>query len=57
MWAFPMKHARLLLRLRLVETAFVSNEREEARLKDPDYQDTTAEGILEGIRAYIAGLK
>lgn len=41
----------------LVETAFVSNDREEARLKDPDYQESTAEGILEGIRAYIASLK
>lgn len=41
----------------LVETAFVSNEREEGRLKDPRYQDITAEGILAGIKAYIAGLK
>ncbi|HEX8960639.1 MAG TPA: N-acetylmuramoyl-L-alanine amidase, partial [Geobacteraceae bacterium] len=41
----------------LVETAFVSNEREEERLKDAQYQDTTAEGIMEGIRAYIASLK
>jgi N-acetylmuramoyl-L-alanine amidase len=41
----------------LVETAFVSNEREEERLKDPNYQDTTAEGVMEGIKAYIASLK
>ncbi|HYS43400.1 MAG TPA: N-acetylmuramoyl-L-alanine amidase [Geobacteraceae bacterium] len=41
----------------LVETAFVSNEREEERLKDPNYQETTAEGITEGIKAYIASLK
>ena len=41
----------------LVETAFVSNEREEERLKDPQYQDTTAEGVMEGIKAYIASLK
>ncbi len=41
----------------LVETAFVSNEREEERLKDAQYQETTAEGIMEGIRAYIASLK
>jgi N-acetylmuramoyl-L-alanine amidase len=40
-----------------VETAFLSNEREEARLKDPDYQACTTEGIVEGIREYIAGLK
>lgn len=41
----------------LVETAFLSNEREESRLKDPDYQECTTEGIVEGIREYIAGLK
>ncbi|MGA2152277.1 MAG: N-acetylmuramoyl-L-alanine amidase, partial [Geobacteraceae bacterium] len=41
----------------LVETAFVSNDREETRLNDPNYQECTAEGILEGIREYIAGLK
>jgi N-acetylmuramoyl-L-alanine amidase len=41
----------------LVETAFVSNDREETRLNDPIYQECTAEGILEGIREYIAGLK
>ena len=41
----------------LVETAFVSNSVEEARLKDPSYQDMTAHGILEGIRSYITSLK
>ncbi len=41
----------------LVETAFVSNVEEEARLKDPAYQEATAEGILEGVRAYISSLK
>jgi len=41
----------------LVETAFVSNERDEAKLKDPQYQDLTAEGILSGIKGYIASLK
>ena len=41
----------------LVETAFVSNDREEERLKDTAYQETTAEGIMEGVRAYIASLK
>jgi N-acetylmuramoyl-L-alanine amidase len=41
----------------LVETAFISNEREEARLVDPHYQEQVAEGILEGIEAYIAALK
>ena len=41
----------------LVETAFLSNAQEEARLKDPAYQEMTAEGILDGVRAYISGLK
>jgi N-acetylmuramoyl-L-alanine amidase len=41
----------------LVETSFLSNEREEGRLKDPNYQDKIADGITEGIREYIAALK
>lgn len=41
----------------LVETAFVSNVQEESRLKDPAYQDMTAEGILEGVRTYISSVK
>lgn len=41
----------------LVETAFLSNEREEERLNDPSYQDETAEGITEGIRNYISTIK
>jgi N-acetylmuramoyl-L-alanine amidase len=41
----------------LVETAFLSNEKEEQRLQDPQYLDVTAEGIMEGVRTYMAGLK
>ncbi|HZV82363.1 MAG TPA: N-acetylmuramoyl-L-alanine amidase [Geobacteraceae bacterium] len=41
----------------LVETAFISNEREETRLGDPLYQEQVAEGIIEGLSAYIAALK
>ncbi|MFA7061121.1 MAG: N-acetylmuramoyl-L-alanine amidase [Pedobacter sp.] len=41
----------------LVETAFLSNAKEESRLKDPAYQTMTAEGILEGIHSYISNLK
>jgi N-acetylmuramoyl-L-alanine amidase len=41
----------------LVETAFISNELEEKRLGDAKYQDATAAGILNGIKAYIATLK
>jgi N-acetylmuramoyl-L-alanine amidase len=37
----------------LVETAFLSNEHEAELLKDSDYQDSAAAGILEGIRGYI----
>lgn len=41
----------------LVESAFVSNPQEEARLRDPAYLEMTAEGILEGVRGYITSLK
>ena len=41
----------------LVESAFLSNAQEEARLKDPAYLEMTAEGILEGVRSYITSLK
>ncbi|WP_041971298.1 N-acetylmuramoyl-L-alanine amidase [Geobacter sp. OR-1] len=41
----------------LVETAFLSNEKEEQRLKDAHYQDTTADGIAVGVSAYISGAK
>lgn len=41
----------------LVETAFISNEREESRLGDPQFRDQAAEGIFEGIAAYVASLK
>lgn len=41
----------------LVETAFVTNERDEQKLKDPKYQELTAEGITNGIKGYISSLK
>jgi N-acetylmuramoyl-L-alanine amidase len=41
----------------LVETEFVSNATEAQKLKDSAYQDATASGIEEGIKAYIAGLR
>src|SRR6185369_10508372 len=40
----------------LVETAFVSNEKDEVKLKDPEYQDVTAEGIVQGLKGYISSL-
>lgn len=41
----------------LVETAFISNETEVARLRNSQYQDTTVSGIVDGIREYIASLR
>ncbi len=38
----------------LVETAFISNKMECARLVDPNYQETISRGILAGIRRYIS---
>lgn len=40
----------------LVETAFISNDHEAELLKDEDFQETTADGIIDGIRNYIKGL-
>ncbi|NBX98899.1 MAG: N-acetylmuramoyl-L-alanine amidase [Burkholderiaceae bacterium] len=37
----------------LVETAFISNPEEEARLNDEAYQDRIAEAILKGIKDYF----
>ena len=36
----------------LVETSFISNRREEARLRDPAYLETIADGVVEAIRYY-----
>ena len=38
----------------LVETAFISNPEEEARLNDPKYQDDLADALLRGIVAYFS---
>ncbi len=38
----------------LVETAFISNPQEEARLNDEGYQDRIAEAILRGIKVYFS---
>jgi N-acetylmuramoyl-L-alanine amidase len=38
----------------LVETAFISNPEEEARLRDDDYQEQMARAILVGIKRYFA---
>jgi N-acetylmuramoyl-L-alanine amidase len=41
----------------LVESAFISNPQEEAKLSDPKYLEQTAEGILDGVISYIAAQK
>lgn len=38
----------------LIETAFISNPEEEARLLDNNYQDQIADAIVKGIRSYFA---
>ena len=38
----------------LIETAFISNPQEEAKLTDDGYQDQMAEAILKGIQNYFA---
>ncbi len=37
----------------LVETAFISNVEEEAKLKDPRHQQRLAEAVHQGVRAYF----
>lgn len=41
----------------LVESAFISNQQEEMKLADPHYLEETAEGIIDGVVAYIAAQK
>ena len=36
----------------LIETAFISNPREEFKLEDPDWQDNMAKAIADGILSY-----
>ncbi len=38
----------------LIETAFISNPEEEAKLTDDNYQDQMADAVLTGIRKYFA---
>jgi len=41
----------------LVESAFISNLQDEMKLADPHYLEETAEGIIDGVVAYIAAQK
>jgi N-acetylmuramoyl-L-alanine amidase len=38
----------------LIETAFISNPEEEAKLRDENYQNQLADAIVKGIRTYFA---
>jgi N-acetylmuramoyl-L-alanine amidase len=38
----------------LVETAFISNPEEEAKLRDPDYQRELVEALAKGIQRYLS---
>ncbi|MBC7682322.1 MAG: N-acetylmuramoyl-L-alanine amidase, partial [Ferruginibacter sp.] len=38
----------------LIETAFISNPEEEAKLNSSDYREQLADAILRGIRGYFA---
>jgi N-acetylmuramoyl-L-alanine amidase len=38
----------------LVETSFLSNKQEEKRLASSEYQEAIADGIVEGVRAFVA---
>jgi N-acetylmuramoyl-L-alanine amidase len=37
----------------LVETSFLSNKIEEQRLSSDLYQDSVADGVVDGVRAFI----
>jgi N-acetylmuramoyl-L-alanine amidase len=37
----------------LVETAFISNPDEEAKLSDPNYQNTMADALVKGLQKYF----
>jgi N-acetylmuramoyl-L-alanine amidase len=37
----------------LVETSFLSNRQEEKRLATPEYQESIADGVVEGVRAFV----
>ncbi len=41
----------------LVETAFISNRNEEAKLNDADHQDSIARALMRGIRGYFSNYR
>lgn len=41
----------------LTEVGFISNSSEETKLKDPEFHELLADGILEGVKGYISTLK
>ena len=38
----------------IVEMGFMTNESDDLKMSDPDFQDTMASGIADGIDAYFA---
>ena len=41
----------------LIESAFITNEMEESRLRDKTYQDNIATAITAGIQSYIQQMR
>ncbi|MCC6712757.1 MAG: N-acetylmuramoyl-L-alanine amidase, partial [Candidatus Dadabacteria bacterium] len=41
----------------LVETAFITNPRDEKRLKDSDYIDRIADGIMAGVKRFSSEMQ
>ncbi|GIV21352.1 MAG: hypothetical protein KatS3mg023_3103 [Armatimonadota bacterium] len=39
----------------LIEVAYINNDRDRAKLKDPEFQQKVAEAIVAGLKAYIEG--
>lgn len=39
----------------LIEVAYINNDKDRAKLKDPKFQRKVAEAIVAGLRAYVEG--
>jgi len=39
----------------LIEVAYINNDKDRAKLKDPKFQQKVAEAIVAGLKAYIEG--
>ena len=45
---------RSVAHVTIVEMGFMTNESDDLKMSDPDFQDTMASGIADGIDAYFA---